>query len=78
MTNWILNGKPVSGKNADMTKNWLSILATRTAQLWHRLVFALVCPSDHVESWDGWDLTADRRRELSDLDAIRVRFPDHA
>lgn len=61
-----------------MAKDWLSTLATRAVQLWDRIVFAAMRPSDYVESWDRWDLTADRRRELSDLDAIRGRFPDHA
>lgn len=38
---------------------------------------AAVRPSN-FESWDLRELDADRRREVNDLEAIRVRFPDHA
>ena len=61
-----------------MTTNWLSIWAARLGKLKHRLVFAAMRPSGYVESWDRWDVTSDRRRELNDLDAMRARFPDHA
>ncbi|MDY6995173.1 MAG: hypothetical protein SW019_01170 [Actinomycetota bacterium] len=48
------------------------------ASAWSRLAYTAMRPCDHVESWDRWELTHDRRRELSDLEAIRVRYRDHA
>ncbi|MGB2923654.1 MAG: hypothetical protein WBB57_12530 [Mycobacterium sp.] len=61
-----------------MMNNWLSIWVARLVELKRRLAFAAMRPSGCVESWDRWDVTADRRRELNDLDAMRTRFPDHA
>jgi hypothetical protein len=51
-----------------MTTNWISRLAQGLAGL-------LSSPD-----WDGLyiDGDADSRRIRSDMDAIRVRFPDHA
>ncbi|HET6735758.1 hypothetical protein [Mycobacterium sp.] len=51
-----------------MTTNWISRLAQELAGLFSS------------PDWDGLyvDGDADSRRMRSDLDAIRVRFPDHA
>jgi hypothetical protein len=51
-----------------MSKNWISRLGALLEQLFD------------VQSIGGWsdDRDADRRRILSELDAIRVHFPDHA
>jgi hypothetical protein len=60
-----LNGKPVGHQNRHMSMNWLS----RVARSWSTYFDA----PDYVCDWD-----ADARRARIDLDAIRVRFPDHA
>jgi hypothetical protein len=51
-----------------MTMNWISRLAQELAELFSS------------PDWDGLyvDGDADSRRMRRDLDAIRVRFPDHA
>jgi hypothetical protein len=51
-----------------MSTNWISRLAQQLAAVFSS------------PDWDGYytDFDADARRTRSDLDAIRVRFPDHA
>lgn len=57
-----------------MTKNWIS---KRTAQL-GRVGALLAARATQAPFGDPWDVDADHRRARHDLDAIRVRFPDHA
>jgi hypothetical protein len=51
-----------------MSTNWISRLGQKLATLFSS------------PDWDGFytDGDADARRMRSELDAIRVRFPDHA
>jgi hypothetical protein len=82
-TNWLLDGKPVAPQDAGMNENWLSMWTARFARWAARLAAAAVRPSQGDEMWDRrgvWpDLDdADYRRAMQDLEAVRVRFPDHA
>lgn len=76
--NWLWNCKPNPPNLDPMAKKWMSNWTGRLASAWSRLAYTAMRPCDHVESWDRWELTHDRRRELSDLEAIRVRYRDHA
>ena len=66
--NWLLNGKPLNRQDRRMSMNWLS----RVARSWSAF-FGDVSTQDLACDWD-----ADARRARIDLDAVRVRFPDHA
>jgi hypothetical protein len=57
-----------------MSNDWLSIWISQLAKV-GELMTSRATPAPFREPWDG---DADRRRAFSDLDAIRVRFPDHA
>jgi hypothetical protein len=76
--NWLLNGKPVGSEDVSMNENWLSMWSARLTRLGARMAAAAVRPSQGDEMWDRRDLDADYRRAIQDLDAVRVRFPDHA
>lgn len=62
-----MNGKPVTIQYWAMRTNWISRLARTLARL-------------HSPVLDGYyrEHDADVRRMRTELDAIRVRFPDHA
>jgi hypothetical protein len=62
-----LKGKPVSGQYRVMSTNWISRLAQSLARLHSPVLDGLYSERD-----------ADARRMRAELDAIRVRFPDHA
>jgi hypothetical protein len=66
-----------------MNENWLSIWTARLRKVGAKLAAAAVRPDQGAEMWhrrDTWSDCddADYRRSMQDLDAIRVRFPDHA
>lgn len=52
--------------------------SARLTRLGARMAAAAVRPSQGDEMWDRRDFDADYRRAIQDLDAVRVRFPDHA
>ncbi|WP_167759365.1 hypothetical protein [Mycobacterium sp. PS03-16] len=54
-----------------MASNWISRLAQALADLYDVTAIA-----GHHGDLDEWD--ADARRMHAELDAIRMRFPDHA
>jgi len=72
-----LDGKQFSSQYGLVTKNWLSMWTARLARAWAWIADAATRPTHYQESWDRWDVDAGRRRELNDLEAIWVRFPDH-
>jgi hypothetical protein len=62
-----LKGKPVGDQYRGMSTNWISKLGGRLSRL----------HSPMRPRFNGED-DADARRIRAELDAIRVRFPDHA
>ncbi|BBX36009.1 hypothetical protein MMAGJ_52910 [Mycolicibacterium mageritense] len=60
-----MKSKPDRQHDRIMGTNWISRLAENLRRVYD--------PVDGVAEWD-----ADERRIRSELEAIRVRFPDHA
>lgn len=65
--NWLLISKPVDSHYLPMSTNWISRLAQLLARLYSPVLDGYYAEDD-----------ADARRIRTELDAIRVRFPDHA
>ncbi|CAN5857732.1 hypothetical protein BH10ACT9_BH10ACT9_49240 [soil metagenome] len=60
-----------------MAKIWISMWTAQLAKV-GALLAARATQAPFGDAWSQWDLDADQRRAVRDLDAIRVHFPDHA
>jgi hypothetical protein len=66
-----LISKPVGAEYRNMSTEWISRLARACVALYKASAIEIY-PAEPA------DRDADRRRIRSELEAIRVRFPDHA
>jgi hypothetical protein len=74
LINWLLKSKPVGEDDRIMRTNWTSRFGRRFGSL-----FTSPLPEGYFSGYFGdADRDADGRRIRSELDAIRVHFPDHA
>ncbi|CAN5401639.1 hypothetical protein BH11ACT7_BH11ACT7_36190 [soil metagenome] len=60
-----------------MIKIWISMWMAHLAKV-GTLITSRATQAPFGDAWSQWDLDADHRRAMRDLDAIRVHFPDHS